>query len=54
MLFVFDYIYNFFNCIKNKIYNYSNNEFTPSRKEQEFINYNIYSKNMMFENDNIV
>ena len=51
MLFIIYYFYKFINFIKEK-FNYKNNdELVPTRKEQEFINFNLYSKTIIIDND---
>ena len=53
MLFIFEYIYDFFNYIKENYYYYSKkDDLIPTKKEQEFINFNIYSKTIIIDNDN--
>ena len=59
MLFILNYFYNFYNYINNKLlnllffcYNNKEDELIPQRKEQEFINFNIYSKTIIIDNEN--
>lgn len=59
MLFILNYFYNFYNYINNKLlnllyfcYNNKDDELIPTRKEQEFINFNIYSKTIIIDNVN--
>lgn len=59
MLFILNYFYNFYNYINNKLlnllffcYNNKEDELIPKRKEQEFINFNIYSKTIIIDNEN--
>ena len=55
MLFIIYYLYKFIDFVKEK-FNYSNtnsnkDELLPERKEQEFINFDIYSKTIIIDND---
>ena len=51
MLFIIYYIYKFIDFVKEK-FNYTNkDELIPTRKEQEFINFNLYSKTIIIDND---
>lgn len=53
MLFIFEYIYDFFAFLKDNYNCYSKkDDLIPTRKEQEFINFNIYSKTIIIDNDN--
>lgn len=51
MLFIIYYIYKFIDFVKQK-FNYRNSdELVPTRKEQEFINFNLYSKTIIIDDE---
>ena len=52
MLFILEYIYSFFVSIKEKYYYYYSNkdDLISTRKEQEFVDFNFYSKNIIIDN----
>lgn len=55
MLSAIYYFYNkIINFFKEKFYysNQNNDYLVPTRKEQEFINFNLYSKSIIIDNDN--
>lgn len=55
MIFILNYFYNFYYYIKEKFFYYTKeDELIPKRKEQEFINFNIYSKTIIIDNENDV
>jgi len=53
MLFIIEYIKQFINFIKEKLFvSYSyKDDFVPIKKEQEFINFNLYSKTIIIDNN---